>query len=138
MDPQELLWRKFAQDVDLYKFYLEISVKAALFAFGITGALASYFFSTEAKDVVVYSLIFPLILNLGFFILFRASVKASTEMMRVHERMAQQIEGVDAYDMNPLPSVCQLLAYMYALASVGLSIMIAVYIFYPTSVVAGG
>ena len=129
MENQEMSWRKFAQDVDLYKFYLDISVKAALFVFGITGALASYFFSTDVKDVVVYSLIFPLILNLGFFILFRASVKSSTEMKTAHEITSREIQGVEAYDMDPLPSVCRIFSYMYLLASVGLAIMVFGYIF---------
>jgi len=116
------------QDVDLYKFYLDISVKAALFVFGISGALVSYFFSSNAKDVVVYALVFPLILNVGFFVLFHASIKASSEMRDVHKQTSKALEGVEAYDMEPLPSVCRILSYMYLLAAAGLAALLIVYI----------
>ncbi len=43
--PDDVLLKRYEKEIDLYKFYFEIAVKGSLFAFGVTGALLSYFFS---------------------------------------------------------------------------------------------
>jgi hypothetical protein len=41
VDPEELKWRQYALLVDLYKFYLELSLKFNLFFYAVTGGMMS-------------------------------------------------------------------------------------------------
>ena len=41
--PNDTLTKRYEFEIDLYKFYLDMSVKGSLFAFGLTGALISYY-----------------------------------------------------------------------------------------------
>ena len=119
---KEMMWRKLEKEIDLYKFYLDIAIKTAIFAFGITGALVSYYFSSK-QPLAGYALLFPAVMNYGFFILFRASIAASNELRDSHESTCLQLEWQPAFDMRPLPSVCTIFSWMYLLATIGLLII---------------
>ena len=123
------MWRKLEKDIDLYKFYLDISIKTAIFVFGITGALVSYYFSGK-QSLAVYALLFPAVMNCEFFILFRASIAASNKLRDSHEHTCRQLELQPAFDMNPLPSVCMIFSSMYFLATVGLLTIFALDLLY--------
>lgn len=115
------LWRRFEREVDLYKFYLDLTIKASLFALGITGAMTSYVFKNRSDSVLVWSLLVPIILNAGFFLLFNGSVKASKQMIKDHDKTCESLGTVRAFDMRPLPNLCRILSFMYLLVTLGLS-----------------
>ena len=39
---KDILWKQFSLYVDLYKFYMDITMKVNLFYYGITGAILSF------------------------------------------------------------------------------------------------
>jgi hypothetical protein len=123
---KEMMWRKLEKDIDLYKFYLDIAIKTAVFAFGITGALVSYYFSSR-QPLVGYALLFPAVMNGGFSVLFHASIDASRKLKESHERTCGEL-GLPPFDMRPLPSVCVIFASMYLLAAIGLLIIFGLYL----------
>ena len=120
-DLNEALWRKLGTDIDLYKFYLDIAVKAGLFVFGITGAMAAYVFSGKT-DLAVYALPFPLALNVGFTILFHYSVDAAKQFRTSHEQTCESLAIRPAFNLRPLESTCSILSIMFLLAAIGLAI----------------
>lgn len=71
MPPQErevdsdVLWKQYNMLVDLYKFYLEIALKANLFFYVITGGILTFYFSHTQTPLIRLSLVFPIILSLG-------------------------------------------------------------------------
>jgi hypothetical protein len=42
MDEPELLWKQYQQNVDLYKFYLDLLIKFNVFYYAVTGAIISF------------------------------------------------------------------------------------------------
>ena len=124
---KEMMWRKLEKDIDLYKFYLDIAIKTAIFAFGITGALVSYYFSSK-QPLAGYALLFPVVMNCGFFVLFRASIAASNKLRDSHESTCRQLGRQPPFDMRPLPSVCIIFSCMYFLATIGLLIIFVLHL----------
>lgn len=123
----ESLLTKYGKEIDLYKFYVDIGVKNALFAFGITGALLSYFFANQTGNVIlVWALTLPIVMNTGLFILCCYSITASREMMLDHQNTCRKLNSLTAFDMRPLPALCQILAGMYGLVSIGLLLVIGI------------
>jgi hypothetical protein len=66
MDERELLWRQYSQNVDLYKFYMELAIKFNAFYYAITGAIFSFYFANSAIPNIKYSLTLPLVMSVGF------------------------------------------------------------------------
>ncbi len=125
--PDDVLLKRYEKEIDLYKFYFEIAVKGSLFAFGVTGALLSYFFSKPEDPLVVWALAVPIMLNFGFLVLFSASIKESKKMNCDHEQTCEQLNNVVPFDMTPLSALCKIFSCMYALVTVGLVIVVVVY-----------
>ncbi len=70
---REDLWKEFEKSIDLYKFYLDMVLKASIFIFGITGGITSYYLSNTNKPLIKLSLVLPLIMNAGFTLLIYGS-----------------------------------------------------------------
>ena len=68
MEPssKEIYWRQYFQNVDLYKFYLEIILKLNVFYYAVTGAIISFFFSNLSIPNLKYSLCLPLVMSVAF------------------------------------------------------------------------
>ena len=47
----DLLWKQFALNVDVYKFYLDLVIKINVFHYAITGAIISYYFQHKTDGV---------------------------------------------------------------------------------------
>ena len=68
---EEILIEHYKINVDLYKTYLKLLIKFNIFYYAITGAILSYYFGNFEKiPVLKYSLIFPIVMSLGFFIFY--------------------------------------------------------------------
>ena len=111
------------KDIDLYKFYLDLSVKVVAFLMATTGALTSYYFSQPASPLFALSLLFPALMNAGFAVLFGFSIERAREIQKDHVATSQKL-GVEPFDMNPLRSICQLFCWMCSLATLGLLLVV--------------
>lgn len=57
--------------VELYKFYMDLTVKFNVFYYAVTGAILSFYFANQNIDDVKYSLLLPILMSIafaGFFI----------------------------------------------------------------------
>ena len=61
----ELLWKQYALHVDLYKFYLDLTIKANVFYYAVTGAILSYYFQGASDGVARYALVLPIVMSLA-------------------------------------------------------------------------
>lgn len=83
----DLLWKQYELHVDLYKHYLELSLKFNLFYYAVTGGILSFYFSNTSDFGVprYLLLVFPVLLSLGFgaFFIYAASlVKVTREEIK--------------------------------------------------------
>ena len=83
MEEKELLWRRYSLHVDLYKFYFDLVVKLNMLYYGITGALISYYFTSNSNGTIAeLSLMFPFLMGLGlvlFFLFGNKTLKVSLD-----------------------------------------------------------
>lgn len=57
-DPdRDLLWRQYALHVDLYKFYIEATIKINAFHYAITGAIVSFSFTHSDVSLARWALL---------------------------------------------------------------------------------
>src|SRR5262245_42094202 len=68
---RDLLWKQYSMHVDLYKSYLDITIKLNAFHYAITGAILSVYLAQVSKaPLLKWSLILPIGLSIGLVILF--------------------------------------------------------------------
>jgi hypothetical protein len=68
---EDILWKQYELHVGLYKEYLNLLLKFNVFYYAATGALISYYFSNQNKSPwMKYSLLFPVLMSIGFAFLF--------------------------------------------------------------------
>ena len=71
MDEEELAWRRYSKNVDVYTTFMNIVIKINLFYYGITGALLSYYFSNSGNHYELkYALWLPALFSIGLILLF--------------------------------------------------------------------
>lgn len=116
-----LRWR-IDKDIELYRFYLEISVKVAVFLLSVTGATASYVLANPRSHLSGMALAFPALINVGFAVLFGYSIGESKRLFDRHTRACKEL-GVAEFNMNPLRSVCQIFSLMFSITAVGLLLL---------------
>jgi len=117
------IWRwKVDKDIELYRFYLDVSVKATVFLLTVTGATASYVLANRQDRVTALALLFPALINLCFAVLFFSSIPPSARLYREHRKTCDQLP-VAAFDMRPLGAVCLIFAIVCSMAGVGLLLL---------------
>ena len=112
MDAQEILWRQYSQTVELYKFYMDLTVKFNVFYYAVTGAILSFFFANPHIDDIEFSLVLPLIISVAFaaFFIYGAI------LMKLLRREVFEIR--DALGLRVAPDVGVLSVLLYIFASV--------------------
>src|SRR4051794_40109586 len=90
-DRQDLLWKQYELHVELYKFYLELVLKANTFFFAITGAILSYYFTHLAFPRIRLALVLPLVMNVALAGIFLYGVvllrPVRNEMFRIRDEL---------------------------------------------------
>jgi hypothetical protein len=70
------LWKQYQLHVDVYKHYLDLTLKFNVFYYAVTGAILSFYFSRSDVSLIRYSLLFPVLMSIrfGLFSLYAASL----------------------------------------------------------------
>ena len=64
------LWKQYHLHIDLYKHYLDLALKFNMFYYAVTGAILSFYFSQADVSLIRFSLIFPVLMSIGFGFFF--------------------------------------------------------------------
>jgi hypothetical protein len=121
MEDRDWAWRELEKDIDLYKFYLDLLLKAVASVLAITGAITSFYFAHEREPLFVYSLLLPFIINAGFCLICGLSVGFAQVLRRNHYEICTKAGVQNAYEMSPLPGLLYLCSVISGVIAVGLA-----------------
>ena len=113
---------KVDKDIELYRFYLDVSVKAAVFLMTVTGVTTSYVLASRHDRITALALLFPALIDLSFAVLFFSSIPPATRLYREHQRTCAAL-GVADFDMRPLGAVCTIFGIVCGVAGLGLLLL---------------
>jgi hypothetical protein len=102
MDEPELLWKQYQQNVDLYKFYLDLLIKFNVFYYAVTGAIISFVLAHSTEPLIRYALVLPLVMSVGFSAFFIYGAV----LMGIPRRETFAIR--DALGLKAAPDLCVL------------------------------
>ena len=129
MIDNDMLWRQVDKDIELYKFYLEILIKAAMVIFAITGGITSYCLAHDDSPLMAYSLLLPIILNTSFSLICFMGLAPAKFMVQGHIDICENNDALIPYDFTPLIHVLYLFISMYTMVAIGLFILFITKIF---------
>lgn len=66
-----MLWRQYQLSIDLYKFYLDLVVKAIIGYYAITAGVLSFYFTRSEMTLARGALLLPCALSFALAALFR-------------------------------------------------------------------
>ena len=74
-DREAVLRWKLDKDLELYRFYMDIAMKAAVFVTSAAGAITSYVLANPNIGVIsCLGLLILTVMNIGFAVLYRNSI----------------------------------------------------------------
>lgn len=120
----ELLWKQYELHVDLYKFYMETSIKLNLFFYLITGGILTFYFANQGEPLVRYSLILPIVLSVAFsgIALYGAHPMryVRDDLFNIRDELALET----APDVHVLAILLRTFAAVFAVVAVGMILLV--------------
>lgn len=118
MNP-DILWKQYAQTVELYKFYMDLVVKLNVFYYAVTGGILSFYFGNPGIENIKFSLILPIVMSLafaGFFIYGGYLMKAlRTDVFEIRDALSLKV----APDVGVLANLLYIFAVVFIIVAFG-------------------
>jgi hypothetical protein len=99
---REHLWKQYNVHVDLYKFYLDIGLKANAFFYAITGGILSFYLAHSKEPLMKFALILPVAMSLVLAALFFYGASRLGVTRKDEERLLKELELGVAVEINLL------------------------------------
>ncbi|HEX8129769.1 MAG TPA: hypothetical protein VF527_11765 [Pyrinomonadaceae bacterium] len=131
---RELLWRQYHCYLELYKYYLELSLKGNVFFYLITGSILTFYFTHHDEALVKYSLILPIIMSLALGLAFILGAILTKGLGKDFVDLSSQL------GFNSCPSVKILIVLLYSFGSIFIIVAMAMILLFliPFSAGLGG
>ena len=121
---KDILWKQFSLYVDLYKFYMDITMKVNLFYYGITGAILSFYFAHPSTHLIKYSLFLPILMSTVFSAIFFYGAHLMpilrSDLFNIRDRLGL----ATAPDIGILTIVLRAFAFLLVVVAFCLSILL--------------
>lgn len=111
---KDSLWKQYQLHVDLYKNYLELTLKFNVFYYAVTGAILSFYFSKTDVSLIRYSLLFPIIMSIGFGFFFFYGASLVKIVRRDIFAIRDTLELYSAPEVNILAVLLRLSAILFS------------------------
>lgn len=118
----DLLWKQFVVQVDLYKFFFDMTVKIDIFYYTITGAILGFYLNKGGQ--IRYALPVPIILGLAPLVFFhhgkKGIEKAKLEVDDIQKRLPLKMR----LDIKYLPAFLMGHMAMFLASAIALLILL--------------
>lgn len=127
MERNEILWRQYQQNIELYKFYMELVVKFNVFYYAVTGAILSFFFANPDIPKLKYSLVLPLVMSIAFAALSVYGAILTRDLREETFNVRDKLKLDVAPDVGVLSKVLYMFAGVFAITALGCGYLLCAY-----------
>jgi hypothetical protein len=121
---REVLWRDYALNADLYKFYMDLMSKANVYYYGITGAIVSFCVSRSSLEYTRWALLLPIIISVFLAFIFAWSSRSAMVMSADTAQLSNRLKLGNYHDFTPLVYLLVASAVLQIVCLVGLSFLL--------------
>lgn len=123
---RETLWSQYQLHVDLYKFYLELSLKAVTFSYFVTGAIIAYCLAHPMQGMARFGLLLPAIMNAGLSVIFLYGARLNDYIRIELENIAKTLRLENAPEVTVLTVVLYVFAGILGTTALCLVVLMSV------------
>jgi hypothetical protein len=123
---RELLWRQYNLWLDLYKFHMDLVLKANAFFYLITGGILSFYFAHPEQRLIKWSLLLPAFMSLALTIAFAYGARLVTLKSTDLSALTQKLDFETVPDVGVLTVLLWAGSAIFLVVAVSLIILMAV------------
>ena len=101
-DP-EFVWRQYNLWIDLYKFHMELLLKANTFFYLITGGILTFYLAHPEQKMLRFSLVLPIVIGVALAATFFYGMRFVGVKRREVQRLGSLMNCGVPPDVNALP-----------------------------------
>jgi hypothetical protein len=120
---REYLWRQYNVWIDLYKFHMELVLKAIAFYFFVAGGIITYYYARD-QTLVCYSLLLPMLMSIAMSIIFFYGSSLATKSRRDLFILTKALNFDVAPDVNIFRVVLWAAGAIFTLVSFALAFLV--------------
>lgn len=121
-DEWEAMWKEYELHIELYKYYLDLGLKANLFFYFITGGILGIYLNNPASRLMKFSLLLPILISLAFGGVFIHGAFLWMRVSVVIREIRRELKLKKAPDINILSVL--LLVFGTIFLVIGISIIL--------------
>ena len=121
---REILWRQYSLQIELYKYYLDLVLKANVFFYLVTGTILSFYFANFSDPIVRYSLILPIVMSLGLAFVFFYGAKLMRFVREDIFQLRDQLGLSTAPDVEILTLSLRVYSLIFVLVAIALALLV--------------
>lgn len=125
LEPDNLLWKQYNIYTDLFKFYVDTTLKATTWFYAITGAILVYYFDHIGNPYLRYSLLLPAVLSFGFYRIFSFGARQNKDLSRWLNYIRAQLNLPGRPHVEVLDQFLDLSSKLFLIVTLGLIIVFA-------------
>jgi hypothetical protein len=120
----ELLWRDYALNADLYKFYMDITIKVNVFFYAATGAILSFSLSQAGIAYAKWAISLPVLMSIGLAVVFGRAVPWAIALRHDTVLIAKRLRLQNSNEFSPLVFVLVVVCILTTFTAVGLLLIV--------------
>jgi hypothetical protein len=124
---RELLWRQYNLWVDIYKFHMDLVLKANAFFYLITGGILSYYFAHTDQRLIKWSLLLPAFMSLVLAVAFAYGARLVALKSKGLTHITMDLNFRTGPDMGVLTMLLWAGATIFLIVAIALIFLIAVF-----------
>ena len=121
---RELLWRQYSLWLDLYKFHLDIVLKANAFFYLITGGILAFYFAHPEQRLIKWSLLLPIFMSLALAFAFAFGARLVVMKSTILFDITHQLNFKTPPDLNVLTVLLGVGAALFFVVAISLFILL--------------
>lgn len=123
-DHTEVLWKQYAMWVDLFKFYIDITIRINIFYYAITGAILSYYLSHSSEPLIKYSLLLPVGMSLAFLLLFIIGMILLEVSRREVFSIRDELGLIAAPEFRVLSLILAIFSFLFLVVAIAMIVLL--------------
>lgn len=117
------LWKKYDDNMSLYKYYFDLSIKIIMWYSSIVGAIFAFFVANQSLNFITYILLIPIFLSIFLTALTVSAISLLNVIEEDFIELSQKL-NMDSYPtITPLIWIMYCCCFIFCLIAIGLIII---------------
>lgn len=117
---EELLWKQYSLHTDLYKHYLDLTIKFNQFYYAVLGGILVFYFSRKQTPLLRFSLLFPVVVSFGFGLFLAYAAFLNRNSRREVSELSERLNLSVTPELHVLTALLYLTSFFLFLVTAGL------------------